>query len=352
MALRKMGNRSVFRGELPTGCVHCQEGSKMVLLVSGLCDGSCFYCPLSHDKKGHDVVFADETLVQHDDQIIHEAESIGATGTGITGGDPLLSWERTARMIKMLKAHFGAGHHIHLYTSTIDLNMVRHLEGLGLDEIRFHPPLAEWTELPRSPLPSILRECRLDVGLEVPALPDKGEELRILMRDAFAMGVKFVNLNELEFSEGNWDMMLEYGYEVKDDISAAVKGSDRLAKRLVNEFRGHSVHYCSSGFKDSVQLRRRLLRRAERTAKEWELVTEDGTLVKGVVLSDDLPLLREKLLQRGVPEGLMQIDAAMGRLEVASWILEELAAEMEEKCYLVEEYPTSDRLEVERLPLN
>lgn len=324
----------------------------MVLLVSGRCGESCFYCPLSHEKKNKDVLFADETLIQHDEQIILEAEAIGATGTGITGGDPLMSQERTLRMIRLLKAHFGKQHHIHLYTSTIDLQKVQELEGVGLDEIRFHPPLEQWTELSKTELPSILRECRLDVGLEVPALPDKAEELRILMRDAFALGVKFVNLNELEFSEGNWKMMLEHGYEVKDDISAAVKGSDRLANRMVKEFRNESVHYCSSGFKDSVQLRRRLLRRAERTAKEWELVTEDGTLVKGIVYAEDLLSLEKRLLHRGVPAELMHIDADKERMEVASWILEDIAVEMDEKCYLVEEYPTSDRLEVERLPLN
>lgn len=352
MGLRKMGNRSVYRGKLPTGCAHCREGSKMVLLVSGLCEESCFYCPLSVEKKNRDVVFADETLISHDNQIILEAESIGATGTGITGGDPLLSFERTTEMIRLLKSHFGEQHHIHLYTSDINLEKVKLLEELGLDEIRFHPPLATWTKLPQSALASIIKECRLDVGLEVPALPDKAAELRILMRDAFAMGVKFVNLNELEFSEGNWDMMLEHGYQVKDDISAAVKGSDRLAKRMVSEFRNESVHYCSSGFKDSVQLRRRLLRRAERTAKEWELVTDDGTLVKGIINADDLLSLREKLLQRGVPMELMHIDARNERLEIAPWVIEELAVDLEEKCYLVEEYPTSDRLEVERFPLN
>jgi len=72
--LRKMGNGSVYSGELPTGCVHCQEGSKMVLLVSGHCGESCFYCPLSHEKKGHDTIYADETAVTHDEEIIREAE--------------------------------------------------------------------------------------------------------------------------------------------------------------------------------------------------------------------------------------------------------------------------------------
>jgi len=39
-------------------------------------------------------------------------------------------------------------------------------------------------------------------------------------------------------------------------------------------------------------------------------------------------------------------------LEVAPWVLEDLAALLPFRCYLVEEYPTADRLEVERQPLN
>lgn len=352
MALRKMGNSSVFSGSLPSGCVHCQEGSKMVLLVSGRCGEACFYCPLSHEKKGKDVIYADETRVSRDEEIVQEAESIGATGTGITGGDPLLCYERSLHLLRLLKAHFGPSHHVHLYTSTIDLEKVRGLEAAGLDEIRFHPPLEMWRSLPKSALPDILRECRLEVGLELPALPDHADELRQVMSDAFAMGVSFVNLNELEFSEGNWDMMLRQGYLVKDDISAAVKGSERLAKKMVKEFRRHSVHYCSSGFKDSVQLRRRLLRRAERTAQEWEVVTEDGTIVKGVVESTDPMALMHRLEQEGVPAELMHADKERHRLDMAPWVLEDIAAELDEPCFLVEEYPTSDRLEVERLPLN
>ena len=41
-----------------------------------------------------------------------------------------------------------------------------------------------------------------------------------------------------------------------------------------------------------------------------------------------------------------------GKLEVAPWILEEIAEDLDYKCYISEQYPTADRLEVERTPLN
>jgi pyruvate formate-lyase activating enzyme-like uncharacterized protein len=47
----------------------------------------------------------------------------------------------------------------------------------------------------------------------------------------------------------------------------------------------------------------------------------------------------------------MFIDAVRKRMETAPWIVEEIASELPFKCYIIEEYPTADRLEVERTPL-
>jgi pyruvate formate-lyase activating enzyme-like uncharacterized protein len=53
-----------------------------------------------------------------------------------------------------------------------------------------------------------------------------------------------------------------------------------------------------------------------------------------------------------VPVELLHLDEKRKRLEVASWVLEDLASRLPFQCYLVEEYPTADHLEVEREPLN
>ncbi|MEA2055126.1 MAG: hypothetical protein U9O96_08515 [Candidatus Thermoplasmatota archaeon] len=46
------------------------------------------------------------------------------------------------------------------------------------------------------------------------------------------------------------------------------------------------IHYCSSSFKDGIQLRRRIMRRARNVAKLYDVITEDGTLLKGIILAD------------------------------------------------------------------
>jgi pyruvate formate-lyase activating enzyme-like uncharacterized protein len=192
----------------------------------------------------------------------------------------------------------------------------------------------------------------MDVGIEVPALPDLSAQLERLVGDVIKMGIGFINLNELEFSETNWEMMSARRYELKDDLSSAILNSDKVAKKIMKRFPNTNIHFCSSSFKDSVQLRKRLIRMAEKNAKEYDVVTEDGTVMKGIIYADNLDTAADLLRREyDVPDVLMFIDRSRNRMEIAPWIVEEIASELQFKCYIVEEYPTADRLEVERIPL-
>ncbi len=348
--MRKMECGSACSGHVATGCEHCINGSKMVLLVTGQCKWNCYYCPVSLEKKGLDVIYANEARVSTDEEIIAEAESMDATGTGITGGDPLLVMDRTLHMIDLLKSRFGKEHHIHLYTSTIDPDKVRRLEDAGLDEIRFHPQPAMWSHMDDTKLKDIVSSTNMDIGIEVPAIPKMEKELSELVEYANFIGVDFINLNELEFSESNWDMMSEKQYEVKDDISSAVLGSHEIAMAVMKQNKKANIHFCSSAFKDGVQLRKRLIRRAEHICTDYQAVTDDGTLVKGYVYGNDIDAIIAKLKEMDVPEELfIRLD---NKVEVAPWVLEDIADDLGFKCYISEQYPTADGLEVERTPLN
>jgi pyruvate formate-lyase activating enzyme-like uncharacterized protein len=322
----------------------------MVLLVSGKCSTGCFYCPLSLEKKGQEVLFANERRVNRDEEILEEAETIGALGTGVTGGDPVASLDRTARLIRMLKERFGPRHHVHLYTSSLDVKAYRALEDAGLDELRVHPPLEKWTAMGSTGLARFKQRSSMRIGLEVPSIPGNKEPLRSLVRYAAEAKLDFVNINELEFSEGNWERLQERGLEVRDEVSSAVLGSEGIALEILASSSGVPVHYCSSSFKDTVQLRRRIMRRARRVARPSDLITEEGTLFKGVVegpMDDIVAALRD----HHVPEKLFRKDEDKKRVEVAPWVLEEIYPKLPYEAYLVEEYPTADRLEVEREPL-
>ena len=351
MTMRRLECGSAAGGELAKGCLFCSEGSKMVLFVTGICRTGCPYCPVSLEKKGVAGTYANELRSSSDAEILGEAEAMDAMGTGITGGDPLCDMDRTLHYIRMLKDRFGPGHHIHLYTSSVDPGKIRLLREAGLDEVRFHPGDGTWGDFDTGKLEEVV-SIGLDVGIEVPALPGREKDLDSLISRAFSAGVSFVNLNELEFSESNWDMMKKNGYKLKDDISSAVRGSEETALALISSNPGRRIHFCSSSFKDGIQLRRRLIRRANNTAKEYDVVTDEGTVLRGILYADDLDGAAEHLMtEYEVPDVLLFIDRKRNRIEVASWVLQELADELPYKCYIIEEYPTADRLEVERMPL-
>lgn len=353
--IRRMKKGSAYTGALPPGCALCEQGAKLVLLVTGKCPRRCGYCPLSSQKKGKDVFFANERRIRSVSEALEEAELMDALGTGVTGGDPLVAVQRTAESIKAIKKRFGKDHHIHLYTSTTDKDRIDKVARAGLDEIRFHPPVGLWLRLDRTEFGDALKLSKrrgMTTGLEVPAIPGRDKETLALVRSADSLELDFVNLNELEFSETNWRALRAVGFDVKDDVSSAVAGSQELAMRVLRSGVETPLHYCSSAFKDGVQLRNRIARRARNVRKPHEVLTNDGTLLKGVVETRDAAGVARALARDfDVPARLMWVDEEKRRLEVAAWVLEELAPELKLKSFIVEEYPTADRLEVERSPL-
>jgi hypothetical protein len=334
----------------------------MVLFVTGLCRFRCFYCPVSPTRNQLDVVYANERRVRSDEDVLEEARAIGAAGTGITGGDPLGVVDRVEHYVRLLKSAFGSQHNIHLYTHEPNPEKLARLAQAGLDEFRLHIPHYLWGPLSSDggAYRSVLEQAPkwgVRRGVEVPVLPEKEAELRRLLRALDAIGVDFVNLNELEFSETNEVRMRERHYRVDLRNGWGVRGSRAVAERIVRELAlSVPVHYCSSRFKDGVQLRQRLLRRAERTAPGFAPRTEDGTLVLGVVeagASESLERWSARVVRvLGVGPGDYRFDVERRRLELSPFTLRRLARRLPWAAFEVEVYPTADALEVERNPLN
>jgi uncharacterized protein len=330
--------------------------------VTGVCRFRCFYCPVSPARNQKDVVYANERRVSVDEDVLDEARSIGAAGTGITGGDPLGVVDRVEHYVRLLKREFGDGHHIHLYTHEPNPEKLERLAAAGLDEFRLHIPHYLWGPLGKDggAYRAVLESAPawgLRRGVEIPVLPDKEPELRRLLLALEGIGVDFVNLNELEFSETNETKMGERGYRTDPRNGWGVRGSRAVAERVVREMRlSVPVHYCSSRFKDGVQLRQRLLRRAERTAPTFAERTEDGTVLLGIVEADGSPDLSRwaAALARRVRVGPddYRLDVGRRRVELAPEVLRRAARRLPWPAFEVEEYPTADALEVERDPLN
>jgi hypothetical protein len=250
-----------------------------------------------------------------------------------------------------LKKRFGKKFHIHLYTplNLVDEKKLEKLYKAGLDEIRFHPELdndKEWNKI------LLAKKFDWDVGIEIPSIPGKEKETKKLI-DFIKGKIDFLNINELEISDTNAQNLLKMGFKPKDRISYGVKGSEEQALKLLRYCKGKikNVHYCTTKLKDRVQLRKRIMLRVKNVKKDYDLVTGDGMLFRGVIYcKHPKKVMKELMKEYEIPKSLIEFDKRKNRILTASWIVYELRTDLKKKgltIALVEEYPTYDQLEVE-----
>ncbi|MEK6976086.1 MAG: radical SAM protein [Candidatus Thermoplasmatota archaeon] len=361
------GSRHV--GVLPLGCIQCREGAKLVLFITGLCDKECFYCPVSRDKMYRDVLFANERPVHAGDwaAVIDECRLIDAKGAGITGGDPMVVPDRVVEAIKVLKAEFGPHFHTHLYTScAFDTKWIAKLKEAGLDEIRFHPDVRDYGKMEQSWHHAAIAEA-LRVGLtttiEIPCVPGKGDDIVAMAHYLDKAGAHGLNMNELEFSDPNIANLKRFGYKPANDETQSVAGSRDTALAVLDAWKKtgskFTVHFCSSPYKDAIQLMQRFRRRAANVARPFEEQGDEGTLTFGVLQPKAGTLAGEvaERLRSELEVPAEWVAVVHDRIETAPWVAEELAEEpgllddLGVTAWLSEVHPTADRVEVERVPL-
>jgi pyruvate formate-lyase activating enzyme-like uncharacterized protein len=264
-----------------------------------------------------------------------------ALGTGITGGEPLLKFERVQHYIKLLKSEFGPAHHVHLYSSLAPSeNALDVLASAGLDEIRLHPPIEEWDDFSSSRHRAALEYAKtlgLQAGVEVPAI----KPVPAIVEALKGLG-GFLNLNELEFSETNYDAMIARGF-VQLKSGYAAFGSQEIALEIARD--ELPTYFCSSASKDRVQLRERLKRKARRLARPFDEVTEDGTLVFGVL--ESVPSF-DSLTGVSSEEYAIKNGEFLTSWQLALKLVEN-QPELTKKARIVETYP--DGMVVEITPL-
>ncbi|MET1124968.1 MAG: radical SAM protein [Archaeoglobaceae archaeon] len=313
---------------LPEGCKLCRRGAKLVLFVTGLCNRNCFYCPISLEKKGRDVIYANERPVKSLEDFFEELAAMSAEGVAITGGEPLMRLERVIEYIRISK-EFDL--HVHLYTSIPAGAEIEKLAKAGLDEIRFHPPELRNVEAYRDPI-ARAKELGIDAGIEIPAIRFEPKVVEIVNElDAF------LNVNQIEVSESNYEA-LAASYEIVDYY---VENEDVVrAYEAAKKF-----HYCSARFKDIAQFRRRLIRMGM-NMPDFYLVTRDGTVLctriegdvaKAARILEELGFEYERF--DGYVETSLEVGERFGELLKSEKL----------KVWLVERYPTFDATVVEKV---
>jgi len=134
----------------------------------------------------------------------------GPLGTGITGGEPLLALARVRHYMKLLKMSSDRST---IFTSTPPIapsgHALRVLARAGLDEIRIHPPIESGTTLRHLNMrgDQICQDTRFGGWCRDSAIKPVPAILSVLKEVC-----GFLNLNELEFSETNYNAMTSAGF--------------------------------------------------------------------------------------------------------------------------------------------
>ena len=362
-------------GELPEGCQYCVRGEKLVLFVTGVCPRRCYFCPVSDQKFGKDVTFANERKVNTTEDVLIEAKIMRAKGMGITGGDPLAKLERTVNYIKLLKKEKGREFHIHLYTSLnlVTSHALQQLAEAGLDEIRFHLELDSsvfWDRL------LLAQQFPWQIGVELPVIPTKEAQLKQVI-DFIQGKVHFLVLNELEISDNSHSLLVKMGFQTKNRISYAVENSLETGLGLIQYIKEKGyplkVHFCTAKLKDAIQLGNRLQREAQGMKKRFDQVSKEGLLTRGALYLPDLVPgfgYRKKLEEANKAEYLERLKPVVEKLKKElSFGENDLYLDPEKPRILlsvkkiaplkkqfkqwglipaiVSEYPTADQLEIE-----
>jgi hypothetical protein len=319
------------------GCKYCVKGEKLVLFVSGKCSRQCWYCSLSNKRKNKDLIFANEREIKTPEEAIEEVKESRATSAGITGGDPLLHFDRTIKFASELKKKFGKKFHIHIYLPT-KLVTKEKLERLKkcVDEVRFHPEFLINNKDTAEDIKKIELASKIfgkkNTGIELPMIPDRKEEILDFIWGTSDY-VSFVNLNEFELSETNFNKITKE-YELEEG-GYVIKGSVEAGKWILKELEKREsklkAHLCTAELKNCSQFANRLKRHK---IFPYGKRTEEGMVIYLIV--------NKKLNLKGT-----FYDEKKNRTILSEGVARKLLKEGKEKIKRVEEFPTYDRIETE-----
>jgi uncharacterized protein len=268
-------------GALSPGCSACAAGSWSCLFITGICNCRCFYCPTRQDKTGEDGPDQPTTntvTFPRPDEYVEYIERMGFKGVSISGGEPLLTFDRTLRFATAVKKRFGGSVHLWLYTNgtLADADKLFSLRDAGLDEIRFDIGATDYR------LDKVLSAVGIipRVTVEIPAVPEELGRMKLVMARLREGGVDHLNLHQLRLTPHNYEHLAGRGYTFLHGEKVTVLESELTALELLVHSLdvGMPVNYCSFVYKHRYQRAAARRRSAALVVREMESLTESGYL--------------------------------------------------------------------------
>jgi pyruvate formate-lyase activating enzyme-like uncharacterized protein len=238
---------------LSPGCQCCAAGGWSCLFINGRCNASCFYCPTSQDETG-DPLTNGIPFAAPDDYAEYVAQ-FGFSGVSISGGEPLLTLDRTLAYLAAVRQRCGANVHLWLYTNgtLLTRDIALELRAAGLDEIRFDIGATNYQ----------LIKLQLAVGViptvtvEIPLVPEDAGLLADLLPVLAETGVGHLNLHQLRLTPHNCRHLANRPYTFihgeKVTVLESELGALRLVRHGIEQGIDLPINYCSFPYKRRFQ---------------------------------------------------------------------------------------------------
>ncbi|MFO7844171.1 MAG: radical SAM protein [Bacteroidales bacterium] len=270
---------------ISAGCKLCGAGSWSCLFINGICNANCFYCPA--EQKDESVPTTNTIEFPAVEDYIAYIKKFGFKGVSISGGEPFLTFEKSLAYIKAVRNEFGPAMYIWMYTNGILATKEKlvKLKEAGLNEIRFDLSAVDYK----------LDALKLAVGVidyvtvEIPAIPEDFERLKIFIQDLKSLGVNFLNLHQIRCTTFNYKKLIKRGYTFLHGPKIVVLDSEFTALHLIqynieNEI-NFPINYCSFIYKYRYQNRAARVRHAREICNPFEEITKTG-LIRTLIVKD------------------------------------------------------------------
>lgn len=290
-ALGAHGTKLDMNGLSP-GCRLCIQGSWSCLFVNGICNASCFYCPTSQREAG--VPMTNNLLFEDKEKYVFYLRLFGFKGASISGGEPLLTLDKTLSYIEAVKDELGDQIYLWLYTNGLLLtgDIARSLAQAGLDEIRVDIGAVDYSLKSVSLAAGIIPR----VTVEIPAVPEDFVLLSQKLPEMAERGVKHLNLHQMRLTPYNFPQLMKRGYTFLHGAKVTVMESELTALQLLAFQQEHhialGINYCSFVYKNRFQHKAARRRAGLFIKTPQEDLTASG-YIRSLALQAEAPVLEE-----------------------------------------------------------
>jgi len=265
-----------FYKQISKGCKLCGAGFWSCLFITGKCNANCFYCPTSqtHDGLPTSQGLSFQSASAYAEYVNH----FKFKGVGFSGGEPFLVYDRLVEFLKKLRKKCAPGLYVWLYTNGILVDKVKlkKVASLGLNEIRFDIGATDFS----------LDKVRMakgiidNVTIEIPAIPEELERMKLLLPEMIKAGVCNLNLHQLRLTKYNVPKLLKRDYTYVADERPLVLESEIMALELLKYANDShleiGINYCSFNFKHRFQKAGFRSQIANALADDSEIINTNG----------------------------------------------------------------------------